>query len=236
MISFGIAEFVDDLVAVVEQVVQVADDGAQVLAGRDRAPAADGVEAHGDRSFGQQRRRLVGLHLVGVIDAEHEERDAVGRALAVLARALADRELVGAERVLGPEVARAEAVDAAEEPRHLVGGDGREPCLALQRLVQRRPDVASHRVVARQRLVGALEDDDVLLPRQRLDDRRLGERTEDVRVDRADLHAPVLAHVVDRRLDVLRGRSQRHEHRVRIVGLVLADQAVVAAGQLAEVP
>ena len=31
----------------------------------------------------------------------------------------------------------------------------------------------------------------------------------------------VLAQVVDRRLDVLRRRSQRHEHRVGVVGLVL---------------
>ena len=106
------------------------------------------------------------LHLVGMIDAEHDERHAVRRALAVLARALPDRELVGADRVLGPEVARAEAVDAGEEPRHLVGRDRREARLALQRLVQRRADVAPHRVVARHRLVGALEDDDVLLARR----------------------------------------------------------------------
>ena len=110
--------------------------------------------------------------------------------LAVLARALADRELVRAERVLGPEVARAEAVHAGEQPRHLVGGDRREARLVLQRLVQRGADVAPHRVVAGQRLVGALEDDDVLLAGQRLDDRRFGERTEHVRVDRAHLRAP----------------------------------------------
>ena len=109
----GIAEFVDDLVALVEQIVQVADDRAQVLAGRDRAPAADGVEADRDGAFGQQRRRLVGLHLVGVIDAEHDERHAVRRALAVLALALADRELVRADRVLRAEIARAQAVNAA---------------------------------------------------------------------------------------------------------------------------
>ena len=106
----------------------------------------------------------------------------------------------------------------------------------LQRLVQRRPDVASHRVVARQRLVGALEDDDVLLSRQGPDDGCLGERTEDVRVDGAHLRAPVLAHVVDRGFHVFRGRSQRHEHRVGIVGLVLAHQTVVAAGEPAELP
>jgi hypothetical protein len=55
----GIAELVDDLVALVEQVVQVADDRAQVLACRDRAPPADGMETHGNCLFGQQGRGLL---------------------------------------------------------------------------------------------------------------------------------------------------------------------------------
>ena len=105
----------------------------------------------------------------------------------------------------------------------------------MQRLVQRRADVAPHRVVAGQRLVGALEDDDVLLPGQRLDDGRFGERPEHVGVNRPDLRAARLAQVIDRRFDVFRGRSQRDEHRVGVLGLVLADQAVVAARQPAEV-
>ena len=101
-----------------------------------------------------------------MVDAEDHERHAVRRALAVLARARADGELVGADRVLGPEVAGAQAVDAGEEPRHLVGRDAPEvPSSPLQRLVQRGADIAPHRVVARHRLVGALEDDDVLLSR-----------------------------------------------------------------------
>ena len=231
-----ISKFVDDLVPVVQQIVQVADDRAEVLAGRDRTPAADGMETDGNRPFRQERRRLVRLHFVGVIDAKNEERDAVSRAFPVLARPFADRELVRAEGMLGPEVARAEPVDPGEETRHLVRGHPREPLLVLQRLVQRRPDVASHRVVAGQRLVGPLEDDDVLLPRQRFDDGRLRERAEHVGVDRAHLHAPLLAHVVDRGFDVFRRRSQRHEHRVGIVGLVLAHQTVVAARELAELP
>ena len=44
-----------------------------------------------------------------------------------------------------------------------------------------------------------------------------------------------LAQVVDRGLDVFRGRAERDEDRVGIVGLVFGDQAVVAAGELAEV-
>ncbi len=105
----------------------------------------------------------------------------------------------------------------------------------MQRFVQRRADVASHRVVAGQRLVGALEDDDVLLPGEGLDDRRFGKRPEHVRVNRSDFRAARLAQVVDRRFDVFRGRAERHEHRIRIFGLVLADEAVVTARQLSEV-
>ena len=52
------------------------------------------------------------LHFVRMVDAEHHERHAVGRALAVLARPLTERELVRANHVLGPEVARTETVDA----------------------------------------------------------------------------------------------------------------------------
>ncbi len=169
-----------------------------------------------------------------MIDADHEERDAVGSGLAVLARASSDRELVRAEDVLRPEVARAQAINAAEEPRHHVGGDRRQPALVLQRLVQGSPDVAPHRIVARQRLVGPLEDDDVLLAGERRDDRGVRERPKDVGMDRSDLGAPALAHVVDRRLDVFRRRSQRHEHGVGIVGPVLADQPVVPPRQFTE--
>ena len=43
------------------------------------------------------------------------------------------------------------------------------------------------------------------------------------------------AQVIDRRLDVLRRRAERHEHGVRVLALVLADEAVVAAGQRREV-
>ena len=186
---FRIPELVDELVALVEEVVEVADDRAEVLAGRDRAPSADGVEAHRDRAFGQQRRRIGGFHFVRMIDAEHHERHAVARALPVFACACAGDELVGANRVLGPEVARPQPVHAREQSRHPIGRQLRQARVLLQRLVERRADVAAHRVVARHRFVGPLEDDDVGLAGQRLDDRRFRERTDDVEMDRADLRA-----------------------------------------------
>ena len=115
----GIAQFVVQAVALEEQIVQVAEDGAEIFAGGDGAPAADGVEAHGDRALGQQRRRLVGDDAVGMVDAQHDEVDAVRGGLAVFARAAGGGVLVGADDVLGAEVARAQAVAAAENARHL---------------------------------------------------------------------------------------------------------------------
>ncbi len=233
---FRIPEFVDDLVPIVEEVVQVADDGAEVLAGGDGAPPADGVKAHRNGALGQQRRGVVRVHFVRVIDAEHHERRAVLRELAVLARPRPGGELVGADDVLRPEVAGAEAVDPPEKARHLVGGDPGYALVALERLVQRGADIPPHRVVARHRLVRALEDDDVPLAGECGDDIGHGERPVDIDVNRADGRVPLFAQIVDRRLDILRGRAERDEHGVRVLGLVLADQAIGATGQFREVP
>ena len=97
----------------IDQIVQVAEDRAQVLAGGDGAPAADGVEADRNRALGQQRRGLVADDRVGMVDAEDEEGNAVGGGLAVLAGAAGGGKFICADDVLGAEVARAEAVAAA---------------------------------------------------------------------------------------------------------------------------
>lgn len=102
---FRIARFIDNLVALVEQVVQIANNCPQILAGRDRAPPADRMETHSDRAFGQQRWRLIRLHCVRMIDAQHKERCSVRRSLAVLARACARGEFVSAEDMFRPEIA-----------------------------------------------------------------------------------------------------------------------------------
>ena len=190
----GIALVVDQAVALVEQIVEVAEDGAEVLAGGDGAPSADGVEADGDCAFGQQRRRFVADDRVGMIDAEDEEADAVGCGLAVLAGAAGGGEFVGADDVLGAEVARAEAVAAGVDVRHFVQRHrgqtfGGAVSRGLDRLRQRGADVAAQRIVAGEGFVGALEDDDVLLALERGDDGRLGEGADDVDVDGADLDA-----------------------------------------------
>ena len=130
----GPAQVVHHLVALGHVVVELADDRAQVLAGGDGAPAADGVEAHRDGALGQQRRRVGRLHFVGVIHAQDHEGGPVRSALPVLALAGPRGVLVGADDVLGPEVAGAQAVDAVEEPGHLRGRD-----LRLARAGPREP-------------------------------------------------------------------------------------------------
>jgi hypothetical protein len=107
------------------------------------------------------------------------------------------------------------------------------PC--LDGLRERGADVAAQRVVAGERFVGALEDDDVLLALERGDDGGLREGANDVDVDGADADAAGLAQVVDGGFDVFSGRAERDEDGVGVVGLVLGDEAVVAAGELAEI-
>ena len=186
MTSLGLPSSSLRSVALEEQIVEVAEDGAQVLAGGDGAPAADGMEAHSDRALGQQRRRLVGDDAVGMVDAEDKEVDAVGGGLAVFARAAGGGELVGADDVLGAEVARAQAVAAAEEARHLGERDRGQAADALHGLRKCGANVAAQRIVAGERFVGALQNDDVLLALERVHDGGLGEGADDVDMDGAD--------------------------------------------------
>jgi hypothetical protein len=83
---------------------------------------------------------LVADDRVGMVDAEDEEVHAVGGALAVLAGAVGGGELVGADDVLGAEVARAEAVAAAVDLRDFGerdrGQPRRRPCTALENAVR----------------------------------------------------------------------------------------------------
>ena len=119
----GIAEFVHDFVAIVEQIVQVADDRAQVFPGGDRAPAADGMEAHGHGALGQQGRRFVRFHFVRMVDAQHEERGRHPRlSFRPCARACRWRIHTRPERVRAGNRA-SPAVNAAEKARHLFGGN-----------------------------------------------------------------------------------------------------------------
>jgi hypothetical protein len=85
----GIAEIVFEAVALVERIVEVADDCAEVFAGGDSAPAADGVEADGNRAFGKQRRSFVADDRSRGGRCRGRRRDAVGARLPSLRARLA---------------------------------------------------------------------------------------------------------------------------------------------------
>ena len=53
-----VALVVDHVIAFRDVGAEFADDFGQVLAGRDHAPATNGVEAYGDRFLRQERRRV----------------------------------------------------------------------------------------------------------------------------------------------------------------------------------
>ena len=114
----GIAVLVHDLVAFVKEVVEVANNGAEVFAGGDGAPAAYGVEADGDGGLREQRRAVFGDDGVGVGNAEDDEAGAVGGGVAVRAGAAGSGELKCSDNVLGAEVAGAQAVSAADDARN----------------------------------------------------------------------------------------------------------------------
>ena len=119
-----IAKFVHNFVAIVEQIVQIADNRAKIFSGGDRAPASDGMEAHGDGFIRQQGRRLVRFHFIRMVDAQNEKGNSIGDAFAVLARARSGGKFVRAQNVLGPEIAGAQSVDAVDQARHGVRRNG----------------------------------------------------------------------------------------------------------------
>ena len=111
-----IAEFVDDLVAVIKQVVQVTDDRAQVLSGRDRAPSTDGVKRTATAPSG--RSDGVSSDFTSYGDRSRARRtSAIRRALPIPARPLPDGELVGASECSGLKSRRPRPY-AGEEARH----------------------------------------------------------------------------------------------------------------------
>ena len=101
-------------------------------------------------------------------------------------------------------------------------------------LGKRGADVAAQRIVAGHGLVGALQNDDVLLALERVNDGGLREGANDIDVDGADACAASLAQIIDRGLDIFSGRAERDEDRFGVVGLVFADEAVTAAGEFGE--
>ena len=245
---FGVGANVDNLAAAtifVFYIFSLRDEGSdlsnhlgKVLARCDHSPAADGVQAHGNRLVRQQGRCLLGAYLVGVVDSEREEGLAVFGALAILALNRSGSVFVAADDGLGAEVARSEPVDSRENPRHIFRLDGaklgvRVTCAVLKRLGQGCSNVTREGVVPGHGLIGSLENDHVLLAGKGTNNVRLRERPQNIDMDGADSSAASRPQVVYRSLDVLCRGAKRHEDRVGIFAHVLGQEAVMAACELA---
>ena len=100
-----LAEAIQLALAVGHVLPERADDGAQVLARGDHAPAADGVEPDRDGVVGEEGRPVVRAHLVGVLDPEGEVGLSVVGSSSVGPRPLVGGVFVGPQDPLGAEVA-----------------------------------------------------------------------------------------------------------------------------------
>src|SRR5690606_8082048 len=111
----------------VQEIIEVANNRAQVLARSNGTPATNRVKADRNRAFRQQGWCFIGLHFVWMIHTQDHEGGTVGGAPSIFARASTSSELICANGVLRTKIARPQAVHAGKQARHLVRRDGREP-------------------------------------------------------------------------------------------------------------
>ena len=151
-----------------------------------------------------------------MIDPDCKIGLAVRCAFAVRAPGLADGKFISAEAVLGPKISRTNAVRAAEQPWRFLRAQRRQVTSVFEdlvRLSQGDADVPRQRIISRHAFIGSLQDDHILLPAQRIDDRRFRKWPEHIDVDRADPGIALAAQIIARGLNVLRRATQRHKHR-----------------------
>jgi hypothetical protein len=232
----------------------------QVLAGGDRAPAADRVHAHGDRALGQQvgvfraahaqfadARILVGdvllMHLVLRVDRITREVDREVEELAL--RTVRQHVLHRADQRLGLQVARSEPVAARVQARHVprtvvrivgIGKSGprlpnRARHAVLDAFHHRSAHFAHQRQVFGQRLVGALQHRDALLALEHMAQQVAGEGTEHGQIDHADLELARFAQVVRHRLGLYDHAAHADDQVIGILGLECGDALVAAPGE-----
>ena len=171
-----------------------------------------------------------------MVDAEHDEAHTVRSGLAVFAGSARSGEFVRANHMLRAKIARAQAVSTRVDVWHFIHCQRRQALsrrvpFILNRLRQRRANIAAQRIIASQRFVRAFQNNDVFLALQRGHNRGLRERPNHIHVNRTHCHAARRAQIVDRRFNVLRSRTKGDKHRIRIVGLVFADESVAPASQ-----
>src|SRR5262245_16588710 len=114
-----------------------------------------------------------------MVDPDGEISLALNRAFAVFAAGLADGVFLSAENVFGPEIARADAITAAEQARSFLWRQRRQRATEFHcflRFAQRDANVARQGIVTGHPFIRAFENDDVFLSPQRIDDGGFRER------------------------------------------------------------
>ena len=230
-----------------------------VLASRDRAPAAHGVNAKRDRILreevdvtfrnhrfpGEIRIRVEQLLLpdleLGQVRALAYEIDP--EVVEPLTRAIRQHVLDRQHEVRGLEVPAPETEPGRVELGHLCGIDRRKTGMrgvsavrptCLHGLRHCRADLLEQRIVDGQGLVRALEHGHALLAAQQLADPICGERTEHRHVQHADLESPLLAQVIGHDLGVGHERPLADQNPLGIFQPIAGGPLILPARELLE--
>ena len=238
---------------------QVIECHRQVLAGRDRAPAADRVHAHRDGTLGQQIGILAAAQCeladvrIGVLQTLDADlvlgvegcADEVDRQIEELTvRGAGEHVLDRGDQALGLQIARAQTIAARIEPRHValtVDGVirvGQALALlhtsVLQALGQSGADLAHEGQVFGQRLVGALEHGHALPALEHRPDEIAREGAIHGQVHHADLELAGLAQIVRDRFGLGDHAALAEDEVVGILGAIPADALIAPPGQCME--
>ncbi len=240
---------------------QFVEGHGQVFAGGDRAPAANGVHAHGDRAFGQQVGVFTALDLqfvdFRIAFADLLEVDFLFRGRAFFAhkvdgqveefavRAVGQHVLEGADHVAGLQVAAAHAETTGVEHGGVaefgVGGQQRVGQIAFaaghavfQALADGGADFTHQRQVFGQGLIGAFEHANPFAAFENRADEVAGEGAVHGHVDHADFQAAGGAQIIDNRFGGAHERTHAEDQVFGVVGFVAHDAGVFAAGQFGE--
>ena len=229
----------------------------EVLAHRDRAPAAHRMDANRGRSLRQQiggfrprERQLlqvrIALEEFLLPDLEFWNSRAFAHELDAEVEltapcAVGQHVLHRRDEVAGLEVAAAETETTREELGHLVRTNRRQPGVrqrageapsVLDGLRHCRADLAEDRRVHRERLVGAFQHHDAALAGEERRDEVGRKRAEHREVQHADLQPAHVAQVVGHRHGVRHDGALADDQPLRVVGAMATRSRVAAAGEL----
>ena len=170
-----------------------------------------------------------------MIDAESEIGFAISRTLAILTGSGAGGKFVRSHGVFGPEITGADSVAATKNAWRFFRCNTRQFTAVVCRflpLAQGSANIATHRIIARQAFIRTLNHNHVFLATQGINHRCLREGPDNIDMDGAHLSITLLTQVIAGSLNVFGRTTERHKHRVCILGLVFLYQPVSPTGEL----